>query len=119
MDGNIVSTQMTVAAVGAYILRLIQKWDRVPWVTTHTQVISVIFRAAIAFFSAIGINATWNGVDHALTITGLSFVTIAYGLWHVITLYVMQHGWGKLFDVGTVQTIETPVKVEDVKGDKV
>lgn len=119
MDANILSTQVTVAAAGAYILRLVQKWDKLPWVTAHTEGISVTFRAVIAFCSAIGISASWNGPDHALTITGLSFVTIMAGLWHVFTLYAMQHGWGKLFDVGTVQTIETPVKVEDVKGDKV
>lgn len=119
MDANILSTQVTVAAAGAYILRLIQKWDKLPWVTAHTDGISIAFRAIIAFCSAIGISATWNGPEHALTITGLSVVTISYGLWHVFTLYAMQHGWGKLFDVGTTSKIETPVTVVDSTGTEV
>lgn len=119
MDASIISTQITTAAAGAYVLRLIQKWDKLPWITAHTQGVSVAMRAALAFIGTVGITWKWDGADHVLTITGLSLVTIGAGLWHVFSLYAMQHAWGQLFNVGTTSKIETPLEVVNVKGDKV
>lgn len=119
MDANILSTQVTVAAAGAYILRLIQKWEKLPWVTQHSEPISTFLRIIIAGLGSLGISWSWNGADHTLTIAGLSFVTICYGLWHWFSLYAMQHGWGQLFNVGTTSKMETPMTVIDKSGAEV
>lgn len=118
MDPNaahLLSTQLTLAAAGAYFLQLLQKWSKTPWITAHTTHITVLVRAGIAFCSTIGIHMVWNGPANTLVITGLSLTTIGIGLWHFFTLYAMQHGWGQLFNVGTLQKINTPVEITSDK----
>jgi hypothetical protein len=119
LDANVLSTQITAAAAGAYALRLIQKWDKLPWVTSHTKLISAAFRTVLAFVASVGISLSWNGADHTLIISNLSLAILGKGLWHVFSLYAFQHGWGQLFNVGTLAKVETPVELVNVKGDSV
>lgn len=111
MDPNLFFTQLTAGAALAYLLRILQKWNKVSWINDHTTGISIFVRACLSFFATIGIGWTWNGVEHSLTITGLSAAVLAHGLWHWFGQYALQHGWGQIFNVGTVSTISAPVKV--------
>jgi len=96
-DTNIFLSQVTWGAVMAYILLLLQRWSKLPWLTQHTTEITTIFRAVLAFVATIGIGISWNGAAHTLTITNLSLSVIASGLWHWFGQFAIQHGWGQLF----------------------
>lgn len=118
MDPNLMFSQVTAGAAFAYLLRLIQKWDKLPWVTQHTVRISVWFRIILSGLATVGISWQWNGPAHQLVINGLALNTVALGLWHWFGQYALQHGWGQVFNIGTLQKVETPVEVMNVKGDK-
>jgi len=113
MDPNLLFSQITAGAAFAYLLRLVQKWEKIPWITQHTQGITVFVRLALSFVATLGISWQWNGAAHSLTITGLSATTIFLGIWHWFGQYALQHGWGQLFSVGTLKSIETPVQMVD------
>lgn len=99
-------SQFTAAAVLEYLLHFLQKWSKTPWITEHTQGITVACRATLAFFATLGINWKYTGADHTLIITGLSAVAIATGLWHVISQYAMQHAFGGLVRSGNLDKIK-------------
>lgn len=115
---NMLATQIPTAAAGAYALRAVQKWNKLPWITQHTKHMTIAFRAGISFASTLGIHFVWNGADRSLLITLPTLMVLLFGLWHWFSLYAMQHAWGNVFNIGTLQTIETPVQVEKVKGDE-
>jgi len=118
MDPNLLFTQVTAGAACAYVLRLIQRWDKLPWVTQHTKTISMWFRIVMSFAATVGIGFQWNGTAHSLLITGLSFPVVALGVWHWFGQYALQHEWGQVFNIGTLQAVESPITVTDVKGDQ-
>jgi hypothetical protein len=119
MDPNLMFSQVTAGAAFAYLLRLIQRWDKLPWVTQHTQGITIAVRLILSGLATIGISWQWNSASHSLTIGGLQLWTITLGLWHWFGQYALQHGWGQVFNIGTLQKVETPVVVTNVKGDSV
>lgn len=116
MEPNLLFSQLTAGAALAYLLQLIQKWDKLPWITQHTKVVTVAFRAVLALAATVGISFQWNGAAHTLMIEGLSASTIGMGLWHWFGQYAMQHGWGQLLNVGTTSKMELPMEIVDVKG---
>lgn len=102
MDGttsNILATQLTAAAVSAYLMRLIQKWAKLPWITEHTAGINAAFRAVVSLAATLGISFTWDGTAHTLLISGLTFSTIAIGLWHWLGQFSFTHMAAKVFEV--------------------
>jgi len=116
MEPNLLMSQITMGAALAYILRLLQKWEKTPWINAHTELVSAYVRAGLALIGTLGISYQWNAATHQLTISGLSAVVILTGLWHWFSTYAMSHGWGQLFNVGTVKAVDTPVEINDAKG---
>jgi len=104
-------SQFTAAALLEYLLHLLQKWSKTPWITEHTVVITVAFRAALAFFATLGISWKYSGSTHELVIGGLSAVTILAGLWHFTGQYWTQHFMGKLMQSGNLDKIQAIVQV--------
>jgi hypothetical protein len=76
MDPNLLFTQVTAGAAFAYLLRLIQRSEKLPWVTQHTQGMTVLIRLILSFAATVGISFQWNGALHTLTISGLSAWTV-------------------------------------------
>lgn len=95
---TLLTSQIGAAAACAYFLNLLQKWQKLPWITQHTEEINFWVRAILAAGSAIGINAVWNPTDHSLLITGLSVTTIFHGVWHWFTQYAITHMTGKVLE---------------------
>lgn len=92
------STQVTAAAASAYLMNLLQKWEKVPWITQHTAGINHAVRALLALAATVGIGWQWNSADHTLTITGLTLSTIIVGLWHWFSQFAVTHGFGQLLN---------------------
>lgn len=112
MDPNLLFTQVTAGAAFAYLLKLVQQWKKIPWITEHTKELNAVIRAALAFAATVGIGYQWDGATHALTITGLSASAIFHGVWHWFGQYALQHGWGQVLNIGTLSKVEVPVEVE-------
>jgi hypothetical protein len=117
MDPNLLFTQVTTAAALAYFLKLLQKWEQLPWITAHTAQVSGWVRAFLALIGTIGISYQWNSTAHSLLITGLSWGVILPGLWHWFGQFALQHGWGQLFNIGTLSKVDAPVQVVNAKGE--
>lgn len=103
MDANLVITQMTAGAGCAYLLQLLQKWAKIPWITEHTHAINIAARAVMSGAAALGISSVWSPVDgggHTLTITIPSAMVILHGLWMWFGQYALQHGWGQVLSIG-------------------
>ena len=92
--------QFAAGAALEYLLHLLQRWSKTPWITEHTTKITVICRAALAFFATIGLS--WHYAGGTLVISGLSATVIAAGLWHLFRQYAVQHGFGKLIRNGNL-----------------
>jgi hypothetical protein len=104
-------SQFTAAAVLEYLLHFLQKWSKTPWITEHTNGITVGARALFAFAATLGITWKYSGDTHELVIGGLSAIAIATGLWHVISQYAMQHAFGGLVRSGNLDKIKAIVTV--------
>lgn len=116
MDPNMLFTQVTSGAAMAYLLRLIQKWEKLPWITQHTGGITVTFRLILSAAATLGITWQWSASEHG-HILAIAFPTagaLLHGLWLWFGQYAMQHGWGQLFNVGTVSSIEVPVELKQI-----
>lgn len=117
MDPNLLFSQITAGAALAYVLRLVQRWEKLPWITQHTQGITVLARLLLSFVATLGISWTWSAGDkagHVLAIAIPSWTVLAHGLWHWFGQYALQHGWGQVLNIGTLQKIETPLEVKNV-----
>lgn len=91
-------TQLTAAAASAYLLNLLQRWEKVPWITQHTVGISHAVRAVLALAATVGIGWQWSAADHTLTITGLSLTALLVGGWHWFSQFAVTHGFGQLLN---------------------
>ncbi len=92
--------QFAAGAALEYLLHLLQRSSKTPWITEHTTKITVFCRAMLAFFATIGLS--WHYQGGTLTITGLSATVIFAGLWHLFRQYAVQHGFGKLIRNGNL-----------------
>ena len=93
--------QFAAGAALEYLLHLLQRSSKTPWITEHTTKITVICRAALAFFATIGLS--WKYSGGTLVISGISATVIAAGLWHLFRQYAVQHGFGKLIRNGNLE----------------
>lgn len=96
---SVVATQFGGAAACAYLLNIIQQWNKVPWITEHTQGINRIVRAVLALVATIGISWAWSsGVagSHILQITIPSGHDLIFGAWHWFTQYAMTQVAGNM-----------------------
>jgi hypothetical protein len=101
-------SQFTAAALLEFALRFLQKWSKTPWITEHTQGITVGFRAGLAFFATLGI--TWKYDNHVLVIGGLSLLAITTALWHFAGQYATQHVLGGMLRSGNLDKIKAIVQ---------
>jgi len=103
---NMLATQLTAGAACAYLLQLVQKWSKIPWVTEHTTVINNGIRLGLAFISSLGITWVWSSADnggHVITIAIPSAFVIMQTLWHIFGQFALQHGWGKVLSLSEGQ----------------
>lgn len=100
---SLIFTQLTSGAACAYLLQLLQKWRKLPWITEHTDGINRFVRVAMSFGTALGISWVWAPAvtdgGHMLEIAIPSGIVLVHGLWHVFGQYALQHGWSKLFQI--------------------
>jgi len=97
---TLLSTQLGGAAACAYLLNLLQKWSRTPWITEHTAVINKMVRAGLALATTVGISWAWSaaGDAHVLMITIPSAAVLAHGIWHWFCQYAFTHVVGSALD---------------------
>lgn len=115
MNPNILFTQVTAGAASAYLMRLLQKWNRTPWITDHSHGIIVLVRVIMSAAVTLGISWTWSPAadnGHVLAIAIPSLAGIIHGAWNWFGQYALQHGWGQILNVGNVTSISTPVEVK-------
>lgn len=109
---SVLSTQIGSAAVCAYIVQLLQKWSRTPWITQHTTGINTAVRIATSGLAALGVGWAWGELSpdggHSLIIHIPPAAVILAGLWHWFTQYAIQHGWGNLLNPPPAQ-VQLPV----------
>lgn len=102
MDATtLLSSQLTAAAACAYLLNMLQRWEKLPWITANTQTINAIVRAAMAGGTALGIQHVWNpavGGGGVLTITIPSAAILVHGAWHWFGQYAFTHIAGKVLN---------------------
>lgn len=109
---SLLSTQIGAAAVCAYLVQLLQKWSKAPWITEHTAGINAAVRIVTSGFAALGVSWAWGDISnggHTLTFTIPAGTVILAGLWHWFTQYAVQHGWAKLFQVGEPTQTQLPL----------
>lgn len=109
---NMLATQLTAGAACAYLLQLLQKWSKTPWVTEHTDGINNAIRLGLALISSLGISWVWSGTEnggHTLTIAIPSTFAILQAAWHVFGQFALQHGWGKVLSLNGSNPKENPV----------
>lgn len=110
MDANLLMTQITAGAACAYLLQLLQKWEKVPWITQHTVYINTGVRAVLALLAVVGITEAWTpnpGGGGVLAFTIPPATVILHGIWHWFGQYALQHGWGKILDVDGQPSLKT------------
>ena len=111
MDANLVFTQVTAGAACAYVLRLLQQWKALPWVTSHTTGINTAIRLILSGAATLGISWQWAAADtggHTLTIAIPSAMVVLHGAWQWFGQYALQHGWGQLFQLNGGQQAQAP-----------
>jgi len=101
-------SQFTAAALLEYLLHWLQRWSKTPWITEHTQWITVGARAIFACAATVGIS--WKYEGGTLVIAGLGAATLLPGIWHLISQYAMQHAFGGLVRSGNLDKIKEIVK---------
>lgn len=90
MQGDLVTTQLTVAMVVSYGLERLKQWQRIPWVTQETAKLNRILAAGAAAAAAVGIHASFSQEAGVLTITGLTLAGIAHFGWQWLSSFVFQ-----------------------------
>jgi len=121
MDSNIVMTQITLSTLLSGVLAYLKAKAWIPWFSKHSATINHLFLLASSAGTAIGVHAVWNHEAGSLTITGLSLITIAHGIWEWAKSWSMQYliqrgAFGPVATPGDAPPVTTiPVKSADVK----
>lgn len=103
MPDNILFSHLTSAAIFAYVLQLLQRWEKLPWVTAHTAWVNIGLRALFSFAANVGIGWVWNGhlawnTGASVTITIPGLAIVAHGLYHLMGQFGLQHGFLKILN---------------------
>jgi hypothetical protein len=76
--------------IGAGFLQFLKSRTWLPFLNQNSTVLNHAVLAVTSAAGAIGVNAAWNSAEHSLTITGLSMVSVAAGLWVWAKQYAIQ-----------------------------
>ena len=80
--------QASIAIIVSFGLQWVKKSEYFPWITTKTEKVNQWVSIGIAFFTGVGIFATW---DHGtLTITGLTASNVLHAATRGIQQWVFQ-----------------------------
>lgn len=99
MESNIFFTHLTSAALFAYLLDLLQRWEKVPWITRQTTKLNTAMRLLLSSIATLGIHWTWGGTwssGRELVIAIPALASIGHALFNLAGQYALQHGWEKL-----------------------
>lgn len=96
--------QFAAGAALEYLLHLLQRWSKTPWITEHTTWITAACRGLFAVGATLGLSYHYSG--GTLVISGLTVATIGAGLWHLFRQYAVQHGFGKLLQNGNLDAFK-------------
>lgn len=106
MPDSILFSHLTSAALFAYTLQLLQRWQKTPWVTEHTTMMNVGLRAVLSLLANLGIGWVWNGhltwlTGASVTITIPGLTVVAHGCYHLVGQFAFQHGFLKILNIKT------------------
>lgn len=95
LDLTQVLNQLTIPGLIAYGIQWMKnsKSPVFSWITVGTPWITRILAVVAAAGTAVGM--TWTYTGGTLTITNLTWATVALAVWHVAQNYLLQHGWYK------------------------
>jgi len=88
---NVVITQITMGTLFAGVLAYLKAKAWIPWFNKHSATINHVFLLASSAGTAIGVHLVWDSAAGSLTITGLSLVTIAHGVWEWAKQWALQY----------------------------
>lgn len=100
---TLLTSQIGAAAACSYVLNLLQRWSRLPWITEHTKVINVIVRAVLAGAATLGISKAWTpttGGGGVLMISIPPFAVLVQATWHWFSQYALTHLAGSALENG-------------------
>jgi hypothetical protein len=92
---DILSSQVTAAAVVSFLIAFLKKQSWFPWLTTETDKLNRVVAIVLSGLASVGIHASFNHAAGQLVITGLTLTSVAQGLWHWGTQFALTHGWFK------------------------
>jgi hypothetical protein len=102
MNPNIALTHITSAAAFAYLLILLQKWSKTPWITVDTKKITILLRVVFSILTEIGIAWTWSGSSTTGWHIGIdipSLSVLVQTVFHAFGQYALQHGWFNVLQI--------------------
>ena len=104
MPDNILFSHLTSAAIFAYALQLLQRSEKLPWVTQHTAWVNIGLRALFSLAANLGISWVWNGhldwtAGASVTITIPALTVLAHGVYHLVGQFGLQHGFLKVLNI--------------------
>lgn len=107
---SLLTSQIAAAAACSYLLNLLQRWSKTPWISQHTDGINLMVRAALAFGATVGIGWAWSAganEGHVLTISIPGAAALIHGLWHWFSQYALTHLAGSALE----KPVPTPPQV--------
>ncbi len=90
MEPNVVTSQVTTAALVAFVLQWAKRSPWCPWLQADDKRVQFYLSGVLALATSLGIAYTWNADTGTLVITGLSWSTIGPAAWDWIRQWVMQ-----------------------------
>ena len=91
---SLLTSQIAAAAACSYILNLLQKSPKLPWVTAHTKGINAGIRIVLSGMATLGITYAWTpnlGGGHTLILTIPSAVVLVHAGWQWFSQFALTH----------------------------
>lgn len=88
---NVLVTQITLGTISAGVLAYLKTAKWAPWFNQHSAKFNHIFLLITSAAGAVGVHAVWDATAHSLTITGLSAIAIAHGVWEWAKQWCVQY----------------------------
>lgn len=88
---NVLATQLTIGTIAAGALAYLKTAKWAPFINKHSAAINHAYLLLASCAGAVGIHATWDATSHSLTITGLTAIAVAHGLWEWTKQWCVQY----------------------------